>query len=92
MARTLRREFDGALYHVMSRGNERRPSSRITKIANCYGTPSPESIPVITGGPGDTERATVCKAAGAEKFIEDFSESKDAERFCVASRCNTARP
>ncbi|WP_289847704.1 hypothetical protein [Pseudoalteromonas sp. C2R02] len=32
MSRPLRLEFSGALYHVTSRGNERKPIFRGTKI------------------------------------------------------------
>ena len=46
MARLLRIEFDGALYHVTSRGNERKAIFKDDTIASFFWTPR-EGQPVL---------------------------------------------
>ena len=49
MARPLRIEHDGALYHITSRGNERKAILGTTVIDNCFYVFSPRSPSISTG-------------------------------------------
>ena len=49
MARPLRIEYDGALYHITSRGNERKAIFKTTVIGNCFYVFSLRSPSISTG-------------------------------------------
>ena len=72
MARPLRIEYPGAYYHVMSRGNERRPIVRGTGInfASSIRTDHAHMLMVVEGA----ERPSSCSAQGTSKLRRRFSD------------------
>ena len=91
MARPLRIEYDGALYHVTSRGNELNPSLKTTATALCFSIPWRKSTSAFTGSvmpiaadPRDTERTKIAGRPTLEKLFGQRSAGKTRRDRLIA--------